>query len=166
MTQLSVASILKKALDYATRPLSEFNIFEILEIMETLQNTARDNKHEKGEYYRLVYQTARDKTGLPKEHFRALVLRLLGDKDHQKVFEAVAKIEKAFKPTQSVPVNQYRFQPYRRPQFRDNVPLRCFYCNKLGHIMAKCLLRKSTLQAGTAQEKYNQSSSEQDKPNY
>ena len=32
---------------------------------------------------------------LPKEHFRALVLRLLGDNDHTKVYEAVAKVEKA-----------------------------------------------------------------------
>ena len=32
---------------------------------------------------------------LPKEHFRALVLRLLGDKGHTKVYEAVAKVEKA-----------------------------------------------------------------------
>ena len=32
---------------------------------------------------------------LPKEHFRALVLCLLGDKDHTKVYEAVAKMEKA-----------------------------------------------------------------------
>ena len=34
------------------------------------------------------------KVDLPKEHFRALVLRLLGDKDHAKVYEAVAKVEK------------------------------------------------------------------------
>ena len=41
-----------------------------------------------------MYQTARGKVDLPKEHFRALVLRLLGDKDHTKVYEAVAKVEK------------------------------------------------------------------------
>ena len=81
-------------LDYAVRPLSEFNKYEAVDILETLQNTSRDNHDEKHEFYRLVYQTARGKVDLPKEHFRALVLRLLGDKDHTKVYEAVAKVER------------------------------------------------------------------------
>ena len=82
-------------LDYAARPLSEFNKYEAIDILETLQNTSRDNQDEKREFYRVVYQTPRGKVDLPKEHFRALVLRLLGDKDHTKVYEAVAKVEKA-----------------------------------------------------------------------
>jgi len=77
-----VATVIRKVLDYAARPLSEFNKFEAIDILETLQNTSRDNQDEKREFYRLVYQTARRKADLPKEHFQALVLRLLGDKDH------------------------------------------------------------------------------------
>lgn len=80
-----MAAVLKKAIDYAMRPPSEFNKYETLELLETLQNTARDNQYEKREYYRLAYQMARSKIELPQELFRSLVLRLLGDKDHQKV---------------------------------------------------------------------------------
>ena len=90
-----MAAVIRKMLDYAARPLSEFNKFEAIDILETLQNTSRDKQDEKREFYRLVYQTARGKVDLPKEHFRALILRLLGDKDHTKVYEAVAKVEKA-----------------------------------------------------------------------
>ena len=82
-------------LNYAARPLSEFNKYEAIDILETLQNTSRENQDEKRKFHRLVYQTARGKVNLPKEHFRALVLRLLGNKDHTKVYEAVAKVEKA-----------------------------------------------------------------------
>ncbi|KXJ07272.1 hypothetical protein AC249_AIPGENE19266 [Exaiptasia diaphana] len=53
MTKLNVAGLLAKALDYATRPASEFNKYDLLKILETLQNTARDTKHEKREYYQL-----------------------------------------------------------------------------------------------------------------
>ena len=77
------------------RPLSEFNKYGAIDILKTLQNTSRDNQGDKREFYRLVYQTARGKVNLPKEPFRALVQRLLGDKYHTKVYEAVAKVEKA-----------------------------------------------------------------------
>ena len=90
-----MATVTRKMLDYAARPLSEFNTYEAIDILETLQNTSRDNQDEEREFYRLVYQTAKGKVELPKEHFRALILRLLGDKDHTKVYEAIAKVEKA-----------------------------------------------------------------------
>ena len=90
-----MATVIRRVLDYAARPLSEFNKYEAIDILETLQNTSRNNQDEKREFYRLVYQTARGKVDLPKEHFRALVLHLLEDKDHTKVYEAVAKVEKA-----------------------------------------------------------------------
>ena len=90
-----MTTVIKKMLDYAARPLFEFNKYETIDILETLQNTSRENQDDKREFYRLVYQTARGKVDLPKEHFRALVLRPLGDRDRTKVYEAVAKVEKA-----------------------------------------------------------------------
>ena len=69
-----MATVIRKMLDNAARPPSEFNKYEAIEILETLQNTSRDNQDEKREFYRLVYQTARGKVVLPKEHFRVLVL--------------------------------------------------------------------------------------------
>lgn len=90
-----MAAVIRKIMDYATQPLYNFNKYEVIDSLETLQNTSQDNQYEKGEFYRLVYQTARGKLDLLKEHFQALVLRLLGGKDHAKVYEAVAKVEKA-----------------------------------------------------------------------
>lgn len=77
------------------RSRSEFNKYEAIDNLETHQNASRDNQNEKSKFYHLVYQAAKGKVNLPKEHFRALVLRHLGDKDHTKVYEAVAKVENA-----------------------------------------------------------------------
>ena len=85
MTKSSVESSLKEIMDYASRPLSDFNKYEALEMMDSLQHTAQDTKHERQNFYRLVYQTARGKLDVPSDQFRDLVLRLLGDKDHEKI---------------------------------------------------------------------------------
>lgn len=72
---------------------TEFNKYEAIDNLETHQNASRDNQNEKSKFYHLVYQTAKGKVDLPKEHFWVLVLLRLGDKDHTKVYEAVAKVE-------------------------------------------------------------------------
>ena len=81
MTKLSVESSLKKSMDYASRPLSDFNKHEALEMLELLQHTT---KHERQNFYRLAYQTVRSKLDVPSDQFRSLVLRLLGEKDQEK----------------------------------------------------------------------------------
>jgi len=146
-----VAGILAKALEYAGRPTTEFNKYELLQMLETLQNTARDTKHEKSEYYQLAYQSARNKIDIPHEHFRSLALRLLGNKDHQRVFEAVSKVEKAMAKT----TEQYRSDtPQRgRRQIRDQGARRCYYCNKQGHVWARCLARKAAQRNDSQQGK-------------
>lgn len=83
-----------RSLSYASRPLSEFKTFEALEMLEALQNVSHDSKHDREAYYRSVYQTARSKVELPNEYFRSLLLRLLGDKDDERVFDTVTKVEK------------------------------------------------------------------------
>jgi hypothetical protein len=78
------------------RPLTEFNKYEALEMTEELQNAANDRNHPKERYYRVVYQTLREKMEVPPVQFRALLLRLLGDKDQERVSEMVSKVEKHF----------------------------------------------------------------------
>ena len=136
-------------LDYAARPLSEFNKYEAIDILETLQNTSRDNQDEKREFYRLMYQTARAKVDLPKEHFRALVLRLLGDKDQAKVYEAVAKVEK--RRAGGTPWAGYCHRGRgdglcRGRGMRNSASIQCHYCGKFGHIMARCYARRDAQQ--------------------
>ena len=45
-----MATVIRKMLDYAGRPLPEFNKYEAIDILETLQNTSRDNQDEKREF--------------------------------------------------------------------------------------------------------------------
>ena len=97
MTKSSVESSLKKIMDYVSRPLSDFNKYEALEMLKSLQHTAQDNKHERQIFYRLVYQMVLGKLGVPSDQFRSLVLRLLGDKDQEKIFDCVAKVEKLYR---------------------------------------------------------------------
>ena len=69
-----------KIMAYASRPLPDFNKYEALEMLESLQLTAQDTKHDHQNFYRLVYQTVRGKLDVPRDQFRSLVLRLLGNK--------------------------------------------------------------------------------------
>ena len=137
-------------LDYAARPLFGFNKYEAIDILETLQNTFRDNQDEKRKFNRLVYQTARRKVDLPKEHFRALVLRLLGDKDHTKVYEAVAKVENAMSTRGPSSGSFHRGRsidvPYKGRGMRSSAPVQCYFCGKFGHIMARCYARRDMRQ--------------------
>ncbi|CAB4009956.1 Hypothetical predicted protein [Paramuricea clavata] len=91
LTKASVESILHRLLNFMASPLTEFNKYEALEMTEELQNTAHDRNHPKERYYRVVYQTVREKIEVPPLQFHALLLRLLGDKDQERVSEIVSK---------------------------------------------------------------------------
>lgn len=149
-TSATVENVLKKAMTYAARPLTDFNKHEALEILESLYHASHDKKHEKEVYYRLVFQTVRGKMDLPKDQFRTLVLRLLGDKDHERVFDIVLKVDKQFKRG-SRPSGTQGSSPYSRngPGQSDGgrQPIRCYYCQKIGHVRAKCLARKADMAA-------------------
>ena len=85
----------------------------------------------------------REKMEIPPVQFRALLLRLLGDKDQERVSEIVSKVEKHFsrqRPQHVPPMSRYS------PRGRGGTPpwthARCFYCNKIGHFQSHCLLRR------------------------
>ena len=85
LTNAPVESILNQIMNYLSRPLSEFNKFEAMEMSEELYLAANDCQHHKDRYYRVVYQAMREKMELAPAYFRALLLRLLGDKDQERV---------------------------------------------------------------------------------
>ena len=96
LTKPSVDAQLDRLAAYLSRPLSDFNTFEALEMLDTLQTVAHDVKNKKAGYYRVAYQTARSKTDFPREQFRHLVMRLVGNKDLEKTLDIVGKVEKTF----------------------------------------------------------------------
>ena len=77
---------------------------------------------------------------LSKEHFKDLVTHLLGDKDHEKVLDIVCKVEKSNrKKSREREDRGARVMRSSRP-----FNMRCYFCNRRGHIRANCPDRKSS----------------------
>lgn len=119
-------------------------------MVEAIWNVAHDKNHGKEGYYRLVYETARSKVNLTNEYFKDLLLRLIGTREHEKVFDTVAKIKK----------NMQRRARSRQDRFGGPSPLGsgrpcqsatgrplCFYCQKPGHFNAQCRKRAADSKA-------------------
>ena len=144
LTTSPVDGLLEKIRLLASRPIPEFNRFEALNMLEALKNAAQDAKHEKGGYYKYTFETLREKVALPNDQFRNFLLPLLGDKDQERVLDVIAKVEKNNRRN---PVRQ-DFRAAGRavsaPHYR---PLRCYYCDRFGHIKFHCLQRKREIGA-------------------
>ena len=139
VTNTTPENLVEQILTYATLPLSEFNNYEVLEMLEILHNKASVGNHDKKKYYRLIYQTVRGKVDWCKDHFTDLVMRLLGDKDHERVLEIVCKVEKSNRK------NSLEREGGGARVARSSRPfnVRCYFCNRRGHIKANCPDRKS-----------------------
>ena len=123
-------------------------LYEALAMLETLQNTASDKRHEKSNYYRLAYQTARSNIDTPKLQFHSLVARLIGDNDHEKVLNIKSKVAKAYSQRSTPRRSDNYSAPYRRPEWQrnnrvDQSQVKCFYCGEPGHYRANCPMKRS-----------------------
>ena len=99
----------------------------LLDLLEDLKNATQDTKHENSGYFRLAFETLRN-----------FLLLLLGDKGQEKVFEMVGKVEKNNR-RKSVRQNS---GPCRRAMAAPCMGVRCYYCNRPGHIQINCFKRK------------------------
>ena len=133
----SVDSLLTKITNLASRPIVEFNKYEVLDLLEALKNTARDVHHEKEGCFRLANETLRGKLDQPNQMFRNFLLPLLGDKDHEKILGIVAKVEKN-NSRQLLPMP---LSHARRPSARHS-NVRCYNCGKFEHISVNCFKRR------------------------
>eukprot|EP00794_Sanderia_malayensis_P013399 gene13399-14773_t len=97
--------------------------------------------------------------GCPAEQFRSYVLALLGDRDYERVVEAIGKVDKVFgagdnqrgkswpnRPRQQPPSlmpQPLRPGPYQVPdRQQEGRQRRCFICNATGHMAARCFRRQ------------------------
>ena len=78
--------------------------------------------------------------------FGLFLLPLMGDKDHEKVYNINANFEKNYKREQhsdsSWRSNYYPAINSRRRLNPSNAPW-CFYCNETGHFHAQCVKRQA-----------------------
>ena len=119
-------------------------------MLESLQHTAQDTKHERQNFYHLVYQTVRGKMDMPHDQLESLVLRLLGDKDHEKIFDVVTKVEKHYRQKSRDGVMAPYDKGNRGRNLRDSASNRsagCYYCGNFGHFRINCHQRERDLLA-------------------
>lgn len=117
-------------------------------MLESLQHTAQDIKHERQNFYRLAYQTVRGKLDVPSDQFR----NLLGDKHHEKIFDCVTKVERHYRPRSrdgATAISPY-YRGNRGRNSRDfprnpEQALSSFYYGKQGHFKRWCNTSKRDL---------------------
>ena len=88
-----------------------------------------------------MFETLRGKVDDPSDQFRNFLLPLLGDKDEEKVLEVVMKVEKNNRQK----LMRQNPGPRRRVIVAPYMGVRCYYCNRLGHIQINCFKRKRDL---------------------
>lgn len=66
----------------------------VLDLLLNLKIVAKETNHPQATYYAAVFQAVREKMLVADERFKKYLLVLLGDKEHGKVLEAMAKVVK------------------------------------------------------------------------
>ena len=95
----TVETIKKDIVQYALRQSAEFDKHVALEKVEYLKHVARDTKDKKTGYYSSVHSTLVERINKSADQFKAYVLSLLGDRDYERIVEAVNKVDKTYNQT-------------------------------------------------------------------
>ena len=96
----------------------------------------------KASYFSAVFQSLKGKLLVSDDQFRRYLLVLLGDKEEERVFDKMSKVNKAFK-------SSARPESFREPrsfgQFRQRRAqmefIRCYACQGYGHYARNCRVR-------------------------
>ena len=92
----TVHSMKKSIVQYAFRQLADFDKCRALEMAESLKNVALQVKDKKADYYASVHVKLQERISKPSDQFKNYVLSLLGDRDYEKLVEAVNKVDKSY----------------------------------------------------------------------
>ena len=68
-----------------------------LDRLLNLKMVAKDANHPKSGFFEAVFRAFREKTGVTDDQFTKYLEVLLGDKDHEKVLESIARVDKAMR---------------------------------------------------------------------
>ena len=85
--------------------------------------------------YDITATTLREKIHVSKEQFKAYFPALLADKEFTRIFDAISKVDKSFKP----PAPYFRTQARGNQRFSSpNPPVTCYRCGTPGHKSTQC----------------------------
>ena len=143
LQEVNVEAILSKILLEARSKSLVFTKDSALEQLLNLKVVAMEAKHEKAAYFSAVFQSLKDKMSVPEEQFKRYLIVLLGNKEEEKVFEKIAKIDKSAR-RQPQPQPRGNSSPRGRPLSS----VRCFHCRGYGHYQRNCLERLRDSPAG------------------
>jgi len=91
----SVQSALEELKHFIKMPM--FNKEKALDYLINLKTVAKESNNPKSRFFNAVLQAMKDKIGLPDSQFQQYLQVLLGDKDHEKVLDSIAKVDKAMR---------------------------------------------------------------------
>ena len=135
----SVESALEELQHFIKMPM--FNKEKALDYLINLKIVAKESNHPKSGFFNAVLQAMKDKIRVPDSQFQQYLQVLLGDKDHEKVLDSIAKVDKAMRVAAPRP-----FAARGRGR-GGRASVRCFACNQFGHYQSYCPYRQTGNQA-------------------
>lgn len=103
-----------------------------------LKMVAEEANHPKNGFFQAVFRVLRENTGATDGQFKKYLKGLLGDKDHKKVLESIAKVDKAMRI--SSPPATRGFSYYRGAGRVNRSLVQCYYCYQFDHYQNSCPL--------------------------
>ena len=127
----SVDGVLKKII----RDVNSHETFSkdvALDHVLNLKVVSKETNHEKASYYAAVFQAMKGKMQVPVDQFKRYLLVLIGDKDQEKVYEKMSKVDKSFDRNRSGARDTFK-----TPKWGFN-RIRCYNCQGFGHYARDC----------------------------
>lgn len=120
---------------HLNRPLNMFDQYEAVELLQSLVRLVRNEAHEKADIDATALDEVRARADqLDKESLQRLFVGLLGDPVRAKIAKEATSFLKSSSRATAAPSRGFR---YTRPKPYGNV--RCFTCNRFGHMARECL---------------------------
>lgn len=126
----------------------EFSKEEAFDLLIDLKSAAASEDHKNAPHFKAVYNALKGRLATPNDQFKKYLAALIGDKEQEKVLDIMAKVDKSLKLGRDIQVMSARDPSDRAPspsrrQFNKPTQraIRCYYCDRPGHIQSRCYQR-------------------------